>query len=102
VPGASEPIPEELMTHVKRVVTQYLPGMQGAQVSMSHEHCGCACQGHHCPTGQLGAKTRPNFTPERRVVTLSKSIPFEEHTHPQFARLTLDKTGKVVKLAVSR
>jgi hypothetical protein len=102
VPGTSEPIPEELMTHVKRVVTQYLPGMQGAQVSMSHEHSGCECQGHHCPTGQLGAKTRPNFTPDRRVVTLSKSIPFEEHIHPQFARLTLDKSGKVVKLAVSR
>ena len=102
VPGASEPIPEELMTHVKRVVTQYLPGMQGAQVSMSHEHCGCECQGHHCPTGQLGAKTRPSFTPDRRVVTLSKRIPFEEHTHPQYARLTLDKAGKVVKLAVSR
>ena len=90
------------MTHVKRVVTQYLPGMQGAQVSMSHEHSDCACEGHNCPTGQLGSKAHPDVTPDRRVITLSKSIPFEEHTHPSYARLTLDKTGKVVKLAVSR
>jgi hypothetical protein len=102
VPGASDPIPDEVMNHIKRVVNQYLPGMHGAQVIMSHEHLDCSCEGHSCPTGQLGTKTHPNFTPERRVVTLSKSIPYEEHMHPAYARLTLDKSGKVVKLAVSR
>jgi len=100
--GISDPIPEEVMTHIKRVVTQYLPGMDGAQVSMSHEHADCDCEGHNCPTGQLGTKAQPEIKPERRVVTLSKTIPYEEHTHPTYARLTLDKNGKVVKLAVSR
>jgi len=102
VPGASDPIPDEVMTHIKRVVTQYLPGMQGAQVTMSHEHLDCACEGHNCPTRQLGPKAHPDVKPERRVVTLSKSISFEEHTHPAYARLTLDQSGKVVKVAVSR
>jgi len=101
-PGKSEPIPEEVMAHVKQVVAHYLPGMQGAQVMLSHEHADCNCEGHYCPTAQLGQKARPVVTPERRVVTLSKSIPLEKHSHPTYARLTLDKQGKVVKLAVSR
>jgi hypothetical protein len=36
------------------------------------------------------------------VVTLSKSIPDGGRKHVNFARLTLDSTGKVLKLAVSR
>ena len=102
ITGASDPIPEEVLTHVKRVVAQYLPGMQGAQVTLSHEHTDCDCEGHYCPTAQLGAKARPETPPNRRVVTLSKSIPSEKRSHPVFARLTLDQQGKVVKLAVSR
>ena len=97
-----EPIPDEVMIHVKQVVAQYLPGMQGAQVMLSREHLECDCDGHDCPTAQLGQKSRPDAPPERRVVTLSKSIPFEKKFHPTYARLTLDKQGKVVKLAVSR
>ena len=101
-PEASDPVPDEVMSHVKRVVAQYLPGMHGARVVMSHEHLECVSKGHNCPTAQLGSKAHPDVKLERRVVTLSKSIPFEQHTHPAYARLTLDKTGKVVKLAVSR
>jgi hypothetical protein len=101
-PGISDPIPEEVMTHVKRVVTQYLPGMQGAQMTMSHEHINCTCKGHNCPTGQFGPKSHPSIKPERRVVTLCKSIPIEKQLHSTYARITIDKNGKVVKLAVSR
>jgi hypothetical protein len=98
----SEPVPEEVMLHVKQVVKQYLPGMQGARVRMSHEHLDCSCEGHCCPTAQLGPKMRPDHAPERSVVILSKTIPAKSHKHPLYARLTLDKDGKVVKLAVSR
>jgi hypothetical protein len=69
---------------------------------LSHEHADCECKGHNCPTGQLGPKARPDVQPDRRVVTLSKSVPIEQQTHQSYARLTLDKTGKVVKVAVSR
>jgi hypothetical protein len=101
-PGCSEPVPNEVMAHVKRVVEQYLPGMEGAQLSMSYEQADCGCQGHNCPTGQLEGKSRPAVNPERRVVTLSKELRDARHVHPSFARLTFDKTGKMVKLAVSR
>jgi hypothetical protein len=102
IPGTSEPIPNDVVLKVKNIVEQYLPGMRGAKLSLSYEHADCNCQGHHCPTGQLGAKFRTDDLPERRVVTLSKSIRQAHYSHASFARLTLDKDGKVVKLAVSR
>ncbi len=102
VPGTSEPIPHEVIAHVKTVVEQYLPGMRGAHLTMSQEHAQCKGEGHTCPTCQLGPKSRPNRKPKRRVVTLSKQITRAQYTHEAFARLTLDKDGKVVKMAVSR
>jgi hypothetical protein len=102
IPGSTEPIPNEVMSKVKNVVEQYLPGMRGAKMSLSFEHADCNCTGHHCPTGQLGIKTRTDQLPERQVVTLSKSIRQSRYSHAAYARLTLNKEGKVVKLAVSR
>ncbi|MBN1666291.1 MAG: hypothetical protein JW862_04360, partial [Anaerolineales bacterium] len=101
-PGSSDPIPQEVIRQVKQVVETYLPGMRDAQVSMSHEHVDCNCQGHECLCSQLGPKARPEQAPQRRVVTLSKTIQRANLQHPSYARLTLDAEGKVVKLAVSR
>ena len=97
-----EPIPEEVMSQVKRVVTQYLPGMKGAQMAFSHEHAGCTSHAHTCPTAQMGAKSVPTHLPDRQVITLSKQIEQKSHIHQQFARLTLNAQGKLVKLVVSR
>jgi len=101
-PGTSEPIPKEVIANVKDIVEQYLPGMRGAQLCMSSEHGDCCCDGHICPTSQLGTKMRVARTPDRRVVTLSKQMVRAKNVHESFARLTLDKEGKVVKLTVSR
>lgn len=100
--GGSQPIPEEVLGNVKRMVKQYLPGMEGADLSMSYEHAECCCEGHSCPTGQLGAKSRPEVDPQRRVVTMSKETRDAYRVHPSYARLTFDQEGKIVKVAVSR
>jgi hypothetical protein len=82
--------------------------MQDAQVIYSHVHVGCTGEGHTCPSFYFGAKYRPAFTPQRSVVILSKSVQAPANastpprTHQHFARLTLDGTGNVVKLSVSR
>lgn len=101
-PGTSAPIPGEVIDQVKKVVEQYLPGMQGAQLSLSHEHADCCCEGHNCPTAQLGAKSRPEVVPHRKLVTLSKEARDAYNVHPMWARLTLDEAGEVVKMVVSR
>jgi hypothetical protein len=102
VPGTSEPIPNEMIGHVKNIVEQYLPGMRDAQISLSHEHANCCSEGHICPTSQLGRKTRPDLKPQRQVITLSKQKVRARYVHESYARVTLDKEGKMVKLTVSR
>ena len=55
-----------------------------------------------CPCSQLGMKAVAPETRQTMVVTLSKQIPDGARRHVHIARLTLDTTGKVLKLAVSR
>lgn len=96
-----EMVPGELMTYVKRVVHQYLPGMEGAEVTMSHEHPHCYGE-HACPTGKMKDIAHPEGPISRKLVLLSKPVIQDERVHYQYARLTLDASGKLVKLAVSR
>jgi hypothetical protein len=119
------PVPQEVVDHVKSIVEQYLPGMQGARVALSHEHSDCNMEGHQCPTGLLHTKPRgKNFNPttvtitgqpapvsasvsdtlnpQRRIVILSKEINDVMHVHHHYARLTLDDQNRLVKLVVSR
>jgi hypothetical protein len=100
-------IPAETVAEVKRVVAEYLPGMQDARARYNQTHPACAGQDHMCPTASMGAKSQPEQPITWRVVTLSKSVQYgngskSSYSHPQFARLTLDDSGKVVKLAVTR
>jgi hypothetical protein len=94
------PLPPEVQAEVKRIVTQYLPGMAGALMSMTQSEG--ACQGAHCPLAQKRAKAGPNDPPTWRVVTLSKCTDWGAQRHHHYARLTLDERGKLIKLAVSR
>jgi len=106
----SESLPPEVLSYVKHVVEQYLPGMEGAQLCLSHEHSECNQNGHQCPTGQLrraDSKNRISAKEEshRSVVILSKQVTEaadRNRKHNHYARLTLDNSGKLVKLVVSR
>jgi hypothetical protein len=100
--SSTEAIPEEVLVQVKSVVAEYLPGMKEASISYSHEHAGCTSHAHACPTAQMGSKSIPAHQPDRQVVTLSKQFKQDAHLHRQYARLTLDAQGKLVKLVVSR
>jgi hypothetical protein len=100
--STSEAIPEEVLSQVKRLVAEYLPGMKEASISYCHEHAGCTSREHACPTAQMGNKSIPTHLPDRQVITLSKQIRQKSHLHQQYARLTLDAQGKLVKLVMSR
>jgi hypothetical protein len=101
-------IPPEVLTQVKSIVAQYLPGMQDAEMIYSQAHADCKGVGHTCPSFFFGAKSHPEFTPQRNVVTLSKMVQAVTHStaspylHHHFARLTLDNQGQIIKLSVSR
>ena len=99
----AEDLDEESRQRVKSILSRYLPGMTGAVCTIHPQHSGCEGADHLCPTHQLGIKAIPTAQHgETVVVTLSKHGAAGSQRHPHFARLTMDKTGKVLKLAVSR
>ncbi|HEX9674681.1 MAG TPA: hypothetical protein VGA07_01755 [Anaerolineales bacterium] len=87
---------------VRAIVSQYLPGMADAECHVRAQHAGCAEGDHQCPTQQLGLKVMAGAVAETTVVTFSKQVQDGARRHPHYARLTLDRGGKVLKLAVSR
>lgn len=103
---AGQPVSTEVDAQVKQVVEKYLPGMAGAQITISHEHAECSLAEHNCPTAQLGgsvdASVHSAGKPSRRVVVLSKQVKSATHQHHHYARLTLDESNHLVKLVVSR
>ena len=106
-----EPLPTvapEVMAHVKSIVAKYLPGMSDARINISQEHTYCqgSCKncptGILCPTAAISAKSIPNFRSDRKVIIMDKTFHKNDLTHRQYARLTIDPRGKVIKFAVSR
>ena len=100
--GESAQVPEAVMKEVKGVVARYLPGLEEAEIQISSLHEVCAGQDHHCPTSEMGPKAAETHNPAGTVVTLSKSVGVARKTFRQYARVTLNAKGKLVKLAVSR
>ncbi|HMK09672.1 MAG TPA: C25 family cysteine peptidase, partial [Anaerolineales bacterium] len=100
VPAAE--LQPETFDRVKTIVSQYLPGLADATAQVHSQHCGCDGRDHLCPCSQLGMKSAPGDGQQTIVVTLAKQFPDGDRRHSHFARLTLDSTGKVLKLAVSR
>jgi hypothetical protein len=86
----------EMLTYVKHVVEQYLPGMRDAKIDFRRESVPLNPES----PGPSGKSSR--ITRERKLVILSKSIAHSNQIHKHYARLTLDEQGKLVKLVVSR
>ncbi len=93
---------EATLKKIDLIVSQYLPGMQEASCSIHQQHVECYGEDHVCPTFALGKKSSGKVGADTVVVTLSKSILDGDRVHPHFARLTLDSSGKIMKLAISR
>jgi hypothetical protein len=99
-------IPSATLMHVKHVVKRYLPGMEDAEMILSTEKGTCSGDDHQCATAQFGKKVHSENLGQRHVVTLSKKFEVPKSSgktvHRHYARVTFDKNGKLVKLAVSR
>lgn len=99
-------IPTDTVRHVKHIVKRYLPGMEDAEMIMSTEKGVCNGQDHQCATAEFGQPAQAKNLPARKVVTLSKQYEIPQNgsktVHRHYARVTFDKQGKMVKLAVSR
>ena len=100
--GETVAISQAVLKEVKAIVEAYLPGLDDADFSVSGMREECTSHGHNCPTAALGGKAGKTGKPGGVVVTVSKSVQFSKRTFHQYARVTLDEKGKMIKLAVSR
>ncbi len=97
-----EKMPEDMLEHVKQIVTDYLPGLQDAELSLIQQHCNCLKGNPTCGACQFNAKSVAKGSPKHYVVSLSKDVKVSKQVHHHFARMTLDPQGKVLKLTTSR
>lgn len=90
---ADTDLPYEVMSQVKSIVEQYLPGLKDARYSIAKQYL----------SGNISSsKEIVNKNSNHTVVTISKEYTVTSRKHKHYARLTFDGKGKVVKLAVSR
>jgi hypothetical protein len=98
----TDQLPPIMMSEVKSLMTQYLPGFQDSDMALSLQSCTCKSKNTQCGKCDLTAKG-PSFKNQKRVVvTLSKQITNPSGKFIQFARMTLDAHGKVIKISSSR
>jgi hypothetical protein len=83
----------------KESVKEYLPGIDFAEVRVSRQHV--RVDNQRFPASSA-AKANGNRQSSRTVVSFSKQITFDQHVHKQYARVTLDQQGKVIKMAISK
>ena len=58
---AESPVSLETISHLKSIVAQYLPGMNDAKVSLSHEHQPCSNSCGNCGSGKKCVLSQINF-----------------------------------------
>lgn len=90
---------DEILSEVKSVVSKYLPGLQNGEYSVNSQQSYFKVPGSANKSSQTPEKENKD---QHYVITLKKSISQDNISHPSFARMTLDRKGKIIKLALSR
>ncbi|MFZ3069555.1 MAG: hypothetical protein WA110_00315 [Anaerolineaceae bacterium] len=97
---ASEEMPDEILVSVKKVISTYLPGLDNATVAINPQLTNFTLDPHTIQD----RKSHKNMIEgsERYVVTLKKNYEIKEINHAQYARITFDQKGEMIKLSTSR
>jgi hypothetical protein len=99
---SADQLPPIMMAHIKEMVNQYLPGLRDAEWALNLQSCTCKNESTQCNGCKISAKG-PAFRNQKRVVvTLTKEIRGYKGIHHEYARMTLDPNGKVLKISSSR
>lgn len=95
-------ISPEKIRKVKELVENYLPGMNQANIVVSKQ---ILVNDNKVQDGAVSPQTtkqRSTASTGKTVITISKQVKSFNNVHHHYARATLDKSGKMIKLAVSR
>lgn len=91
----------EKVRKVKELVETYLPGIDQSKIVISKQMIsGAESKKNVDELGAIGAGAKGNTG--KTVVTISKQVKSFNNVHNHYARATLDSSGMMIKLAVSR
>lgn len=97
---AANEMPTEILDKVRKVISSYLPGLDDATVTLNPQLTNFTLDPAMIQTH------RQNFDAvnqsQRYVVTLKKSYEYRQRNHKQFARVTFNQKGEMLKLSMSR
>jgi hypothetical protein len=96
IPGTQ--VSGEVLKQVKGLVAEYLPGAELAEMHFAHQALPVESKGKASPERRKGAQG----SGDRLVVTVSKRVQTAQHVHVHTMRVTLDESGKPIKLSMSR
>jgi len=91
-------ISADILSNVKEVVKEYLPGIEGADLSIREKQMKIL----HAVKNAKGAVTMQDQLSNRVFLTYTKSFPVRNNQIKQYTRVTLDDHGKMIKLSVSK
>lgn len=92
----------QVVQQVKKLVADYLPGIENSRVRVGTSHPYCPGKSHQCPTSELGSKVGHPHGRQGFVVTFTTEVRDPLAVHQQIVRATVNAEGKLVKLAESR
>ena len=88
----------EVLNNLKEILKEYLPGLENAQVNIRHHQVVL----FNSEKITHGNQSEVSHIANRVKITYCKSVQINKSTHYQYARVTLDNNGKMLKLSVSR
>ncbi len=92
-----------IVAEAKQYLKEYLPGVENAEVSVAQEYQVDKSYFRRKGLGaEVSSRTYAKGNAGRTVITLKKDSKSNERIHHHYARVTVDQTGKMVKLAISR
>jgi hypothetical protein len=97
-----ESVSADFIAQVKNIVANYLPGRGVEEVLISRPQISDKDVDPTVPYSRSKNKSENIPDSNHLVVTVSKQMKITTGTHRQFAKMTMDATGKMVKLAISK
>lgn len=91
-------ISAEILSNVKEVVKEYLPGIESANLDIREKQMKIRKLGAQ----EKGSPMDQEQTASRVFLTYKKNYQIQNKTIRQYTRVTLDEKGKMVKLTVSK
>ena len=95
-----QPINEKLIAQAKQAVTPYLPGLEQAEIQVSAQRMETEGKNHRL--SGLGQRMGQKQMADRTLIIFKRKVQFGEHTHYNYARVTMNRDGKLMKMAFSR